>query len=127
MNTKKQKGMAAVELALILPLLAVLLYCLIEGGNAIRTYAAISEIGREAARMVIREGPGVDVAPLVEALAVDLPASDIDTTVAVDQDNNIVTVEVSYEYPSFFNNVPLFGETYPEVFTLTASTSMPLP
>jgi len=127
MNMKKQKGMAAVELALALPLLVVLLYCLVEGGNAIRTYAAINEIGREAARMVVREGPGVDVAPLVEALTVDLSASDVDTTVAVDQENNIVTVEVSYEYPSFFSNVPFFGETYPEVFTFTASTSMPLP
>jgi len=127
MNTKKQKGMAAVELALILPLLAALLFCLVEGGNAIRTYAAISEIGREAARMVVREGPSADVAALVEALAADLSASDIDTTVAVDQENNIVTVEVSYEYPSFFSNVSFFGETYPEVFTFTASTSMPLP
>jgi len=119
--------MAAVEIALVLPLLAMLLYCLVEGGNAIRTYAAISEIGREAARMVVREGPDADVAALVAALSVDLSASDMDTSVAVDEENSIVTVEVSYEYPSFFSNVSFFGETYPETFTFTASTSMPLP
>lgn len=127
MKTGKQKGMAAVEIALVLPLLAGLLFCLVEGGKAIRTYAAISEIGREAARMVVREGPGADVAALVTALSVDLSASDIDTNVAVDEENNIVTVEVSYEYPSFFGDVSFFGETYPETVAFTATTSMPLP
>ena len=55
-----QRGVAAVELALLLPMLVVLLLCAIDGARALQANIIITNIGREGANMVSRGGVDLD-------------------------------------------------------------------
>ncbi|MES9994865.1 TadE/TadG family type IV pilus assembly protein [Desulfovibrio aminophilus] len=124
-----QRGMAAVEFALILPVLAALFFLILEGANAIRTYSIISEASREAARLVLREGSTTNVEFLVQSLtAAQLPAANLNTNVTVNSEQKTVTVEVDYDYQSMLGSqamVETFNSGQP--YVLLARTTMPLP
>lgn len=126
---RSEGGLAAVEFALILPVLTALLFLLLEGGYAIKTYATLLEASREGARLVLRDGEAADVQALVRSLTRDMAGEDIASTVTADPVNRTVTVEVSYEYRSFCGENSYFqtlnGESDPYVFK--AQTTMPLP
>jgi Flp pilus assembly protein TadG len=121
--------MAAVEFALILPVLAALFFLILEGANAIRTYSIISEASREAARLVLREGSTTNVEFLVQSLtAAQLPAANLNTNVTVNSEQKTVTVEVDYDYQSMLGSqsmVETFNSGQP--YVLLARTTMPLP
>ena len=124
-----QKGMAAVEMALILPLVAVLLFVLVEGANALRTYSSLQDASREGARLVLRDGASADVQNLVRSLFPDLETAALTATSSVDATAHTVTVEVSYVYTPFSGSTgstaqDAFGNT-PYVFA--ARTTLPLP
>lgn len=119
-------GIAALEVALLLPLLAGLLYLLVEGGAMLRTYAALSEASRGAARQVVVSGEPSSAPDLVQSLLPDLASGSLSTSVTMDAGGTSVTVEVSYAYSSLFSGSPLGGDHEPLV-TLAASTSMPIP
>jgi len=51
-----QRGVAAVELALLLPMLVVLLLCAIDGARALQANIILTNIGREGANLVSRGG-----------------------------------------------------------------------
>ncbi len=127
MILRSEKGIAALEVALILPMLAMLLYCLVEGGNMLSVYTSMSEASRGAARQIVLSGETAGTSDLVQNLAPDLSPGDLTTTVSTDTAKNLVTVEVQYDYQSIFNLDSGLGEGYPELFTLSAQTSMPLP
>jgi Flp pilus assembly protein TadG len=124
--------MAAVEFALLLPVMALLILLMVEGGNAMHTYSSLVEASREGARRVLMEGETADVEALVAAVAADLDPDKLSTKVTTDPDANTVTVEVSYAYQFLGsksgqddNSQGLWGDDGP--FTFVAQTTMPLP
>lgn len=127
MKKNNQKGMAAVEIAALMPVFMLLLIFGIEGGNAVHTYACMSEAGREAARLVVNKGETGEVDALVNVLTQDLSAKQVGTHVVMDKDNKIVTVEVNYEYECLFANVLAFQDESGDSLHFSATTSMPLP
>ncbi len=124
----RRRGVAALEVALLLPVLAGLLYLLVEGGAVLQAYATIAEASRTAARQAIVSGDAsADAASaLVRALTPDLDPGALSTTVTTDPTGSTVTVEVSYAYPSFFRANP-FGTGHQPLLTRAAYTSMPVP
>ncbi|WP_245588362.1 TadE/TadG family type IV pilus assembly protein [Desulfocurvus vexinensis] len=124
----RRRGVAALEVALLLPVLAGLLFLLVEGGAVLRAYSAISEASRAAARQVIVSGNASAEAAsaLVRSLAPDLASAGLTTTVTTDPTGSTVTVEVSYAYQSFFRDNPT-GLGHEPLLTLVAHTSMPVP
>nr|WP_321259177.1 TadE/TadG family type IV pilus assembly protein [uncultured Pseudodesulfovibrio sp.] len=131
MNHKdtKRQGLAAVELALMLPVLALLLMLLVEGANAIHTYSSLIEASREGARHVLLEGSDADVEALVAALVTDIDSADLNTNVTTDTVSQTVTVEVSYKYELFGNasSTTPIGESNDNSFQFVAQTTMPMP
>lgn len=47
---RSEKGQSIVELALVLPVLALLLLCIMEGGRIFSTYVELQHVAREGAR-----------------------------------------------------------------------------
>ena len=126
-RTDRRQGFAAVEFALLLPVLAFLILLLVEGANAMHTYSTLIEASREGARHVLMEGDSANVQALVAALVADLDPDDLTTSVVTDPAANTVTVEVSYVYQLFGseNGQSMFGGD--ESLELVAQTTMPLP
>lgn len=128
---ERRRGMAAVEFALLLPVMALLILLMVEGGNAMHTYSSLVEASREGARHVLMEGDTADVEALVAAVVADLDPGKLSTNVTTDPDANTVTVEVSYVYELFGSksgtgdSEGLFGKD--EALTFVAQTTMPLP
>lgn len=127
-NTTKRQGIAAIEFALVLPVIALLLMLLVEGANAMHTYSSLVEASREGARHVLLEGDEANVEALVNALVADLNETDLSTNVVMDPVAKTVTVEVSYDYQMFSTNP---GASAPEedanTFQFVAQTTMPMP
>lgn len=125
---RRQRGLAALELALILPLLMGIFFLLVEGANAMRTYSLLSEASREAARLVLREGTTADVNTLVQSLTAEqLPGSTVNATVTTNTAQGTVTVEVNYDYETMFGSSTLTALNNNEPYVLLARTTMPLP
>ena len=57
---RRQRGVAAVELALLLPMLVVLLLCAIDGARALQANIIITNIAREGANILSRSGSDLD-------------------------------------------------------------------
>ncbi len=119
-----RKGLAAVEFALMLPVMALLLLLLVEGASAMHTYSNLVEASREGARLALMDGEPSDIEALVEAVTRELDATDLTTSVTTGE--NSVTVEVSYDYQPFGENAfeMLTGD---QSLLLVAQTTMPLP
>ena len=124
-----RKGVAAVEFALMLPALALLILLLVEGATAMHTYSALVEASREGARHVLMQGDDADVNSLVAALVADLDLEELSTDVVTDSVANTVTVKVAYNYKPFGSGSEeegMFGDNYDEI-QFVAQTTMPLP
>ncbi len=123
-----RQGIAAVEFALMLPVMALLLLLLVEGANAMHTYSALVEASREGARHVLMQGDDANVDALIAALVADLDQQDISTAVTTDAVANTVTVAVSYNYQPFASNgnEGMFGDDNDSI-QFVAQTTMPLP
>ena len=125
-NTTSRKGIAAVEFAIMLPVMAIMLFMLVEGANAMHAYSNLVEASREGARLALMDGETSEIQALVEAITNELDTEALTTSVTTDAGANIVTVEVSYDYQ------PIGGDTLEmltgeESLILKAQTSMPLP
>ncbi|WP_147819685.1 TadE/TadG family type IV pilus assembly protein [Salidesulfovibrio onnuriiensis] len=124
-----RKGIAATELALMLPLIVLLLFVLVEASTAMHTYTSLQEASREGARMVLLQGEDADVVGLVKAIITEIPDDAVNTVVTTDQTQKTVTVTVSCEYVPFKGGSDgtsiITGET--DTYTLQASTTMPIP
>nr|WP_287412430.1 TadE/TadG family type IV pilus assembly protein [Pseudodesulfovibrio sp.] len=126
-DTKRQ-GVAAIEFALVLPVIALLLMLLIEGANAMHTYSSLVEASREGARHVLLKGDEANVEALVTALVADLDATDLSTNVIMDPVAKTVTVEVSYDYQMFSTDSSASApEEDTKNFQFVAQTTMPMP
>lgn len=125
-RSESRKGLAAVEFAMMLPLMAMLLFTLVEGSNAMHAYSSLVEASREGARMALTDGGLAEVQAMVRAVTNELDPEHLSTSVTTDAGSNTVTVEVSYGYQPFNTNAleMLMGQ---EHLTLVAQTTMPLP
>lgn len=123
---ESRQGLAAVELALFLPVMALLFFLLVEGTNAMHTYSNLVEASREGARLALMDGTPSDIEALVQAVTVELGIENLTTSVTTDAGSNTVTVEVTYDYQPFGENglKALWGD---HSMQLAAQTTMPLP
>lgn len=123
-NITARRGLAAVEFAMMLPVMALLLFLLVEGASAMHAYSDIVEASREGARLALMDGGTSDIEALVEAVTNNLDVEGLTTSVITGAET--VTVEVSYAYQPF-------GEEAFKMLTgdhslqLVAHTTMPLP
>jgi Flp pilus assembly protein TadG len=123
---ESRRGLAAVEFALLLPVMALLLFMLVEGAGAMHAYSNVVQASREGARMALMDGTASDIEALVQAVTQGLESEAVNTAVTADPAANTVTVEVSYAYQPFLKNaVELLNGGSP--LTLVAHTTMPLP
>lgn len=125
-SRQSKRGIAAVEFAMMLPLMALILFLLIEGAHAMHAYSNLVEASREGARMALLEGTAADIDALIQSVTNDLDSDAMSTSVVADAGAQTVTVEVSYAYQPFSENAfkMLTGESS---FTIAAQTTMPLP
>lgn len=123
-DTTSRRGLAAVEFALMLPVMALLLFLLAEGASAMHAYSDIVEASREGARLALMDGAPSDIEALVESVTNNLNFDHLTTEVITNSDT--VTVEVSYDYQPFGENAfeMLTGD---KSLQLIAQTTMPLP
>ncbi len=59
-NRYRQRGVAAVELALLLPMLVILALCALDGARALQANIIITNIGREGANLAARGGTDLE-------------------------------------------------------------------
>ncbi|ADU63912.1 MAG: pilus assembly protein [Pseudodesulfovibrio sp.] len=121
-----RRGLAAVEFALMLPFMALLLFTLVEGAGAMHAYSSVVQASREGARMALMDGTASDIEALVQAVTQGLKSEAVTTSVTADSASNTVTVEVSYAYHPFIQNA-LELLTSQASLELVAQTTMPLP
>ncbi len=110
--TKSEKGAVAVEFALILPLLVLLIFGIIEFGRIYNLYLGVTHSAREGARIAsVRNGTGETDAEIkaniVERSALDITPSNVE----IDPPNlntpgQAITVRVHYPVTV---SIPFFG------------------
>jgi hypothetical protein len=131
MKPQQTTGQALVEFVLVLPILAILLFGLIELGNAINTYLTIYNASRDGARLAAQRATASEVTELVNTLTERLPSPRPTTSVVFGRDNSgldMVTVEVSYDYRFLlFGSISILRGIVPSPFRLRARTVMPVP
>lgn len=140
---RTQRGLAAVELAIIVPVFLMLMMATAELGRAFYTYNALAKAVRDGARYLSMNG--LDNAGVVTistdeeatarnlvvygnpagtgtALATGLVTDNVDVAVA----GTSITVTVTYDYVPLFAAIPTFGFTGSNltVGSLTASNTM---
>ena len=127
-----QKGLAAIEAAMLMPVVALLFFVAVEGTRTINAYATISEASRSAARHIVLSGEPSTATSMVHALVKELPPASVKVDVALNDVNDSVTVEVSHSYTPLFPHSILFtaddsAKNPDKIFTLRARTTMPMP
>ena len=124
---KREEGLVTLESAMFLPFMAALLFVLVEGVNSIQAYSTIAEASRSAARHIALTGETAGASSFVKTLIKELPPEAITTAVTVDPVSDKVTVEVRYEYDTFFSVHPDEEKDFDGIITLKAKTTMPMP
>ena len=116
---ERQRGQAAVELALVLPLVLLLFLGLAQVGLVVRDDVLVVHAAREAARRAAVDR--ADGAPRTAALAGSgLASSRLDVETHRDQAAGTVTETLHYRSPT---GLPLIGPLLPDV-TLEAKATM---
>jgi Flp pilus assembly protein TadG len=79
MNAGRQRGVAAVELALLLPMLLLLLFCMIDGARALQANIIVVNLSREGANLVARGNTPLDTnsQDIIYALMASAPPLDV--------------------------------------------------
>ncbi len=80
-NRKRQRGVAAVEAALLLPLLMLLLFGMIDAARALQASIIMTNIGREGANLVARGNGDLDASSqdIIYALMASAPPLDVNS------------------------------------------------
>jgi Flp pilus assembly protein TadG len=112
----RDRGQAAVELALCLPLLCIFLLGIVQLVVIVRDQLAVQLAAREAARAAAVAAASDAAAEAAADRAVTLRPLNI----ATDSSNATVTVTVSHVTPT---DLPLIGALLPDV-TITATATM---
>lgn len=109
-DSTTQRGSAALEMAMGMALLAVLLMVLVEASSALIEYAKLQNAAMEGARMIARQGGDTTgVADYVRSLFVDADSNPTlggaapTVTVSAPDANNNVKVQVDHEFTFLFS------------------------
>ena len=114
----RDRGQAAVELALCLPLLFVFLLGIVQLVVIVRDQLAVQLAAREAARAAVVAASSAGSAEGAAERAVTLRH----LTVGINSSGDTITVTVSHVTPT---DVPLIGALLPDI-TVTAAATMAL-
>ena len=110
LNIKKnEKGASAVEFALILPILVLLVFGIIEFGIAFNNYITITHAAREGARLAAVDLNNPDLKTIIVERAYPVAITEDDIEITTPLGTNIgdpVEVEVTYD---FTVTIPLAG------------------
>ena len=125
---RRDRGAAAVEFALLLPLLLLLVFGIIDFGRALNAQITLTQAAREGARLAALGEPNVvsgtqAAATGLSPVAVTVTSCPVNAGAGVD-----ATVKVSYTF-SFVTPLSalskLFGSALPSTMTLSAQGVMP--
>ncbi len=108
---KNEKGASAVEFALILPILVILIFGIFEFGIAFNHYITITHAAREGVRRASVDLFNPDLKDYIKEMAVPLALTDDDIVIGVDSEDppligDPVWVEITY---NFGISIPLVG------------------
>lgn len=136
-NSFAQQGAAAVEFAIVLPLLLLVLTGIVEYGRLMWNYDALAKATRDAARYLSLEKPinaaaentartMVDNAAAASGIGDLLPNAEYVPISCSPDCNapNTVTVRINYDF-TIGGWVPVFGTAVGPAITLSPHTTMP--
>lgn len=105
-----ERGAAAVEFALVLPILVLILFGVIEFGGVYNAQLMVTGAAREAARTMAIDGVAGDAVAVARDAAIGIPSSALDVEISPStcSAGADVTVEVHYDRPFLTG---LFGAT----------------
>ena len=117
-----EHGSAAVEFALVLPILLLVLLAFVQVGALARDQLVLTQASRAGAREAAVQGSVEAVTDAVQAAAVGLDAGRVGVDVAWSGGRGLpVTVSLVYDLPVAS---PLAGWLMPETITLRSSATM---
>jgi Flp pilus assembly protein TadG len=115
------EGQATVELALVLPVIALLMLLLVQVGVLVRDQVLVIHAAREGARAAAVTGANADAAEKAALAAAGLPLKSTDVlTTPPGTKHDLVRVQVTYTDST---DVPLIGRLLGDV-RVTAAVSM---
>ena len=122
MASDRERGTAAVEFALVLPILLLVLLALVQVGALARDQLVLTQASRAGAREAAVDGSVEAVQEAVRSAAVALDADRVSVEVTwTGARGEPVTVALAYEVPVAS---PLAGWLLPETVTLRSSATM---
>jgi Flp pilus assembly protein TadG len=118
----RERGSAAVEFALLLPILLLVLLALVQVGALARDQLVLTQASRAGAREAAVQGSVDAVVDAVRSAAAGLEADRVTVDVAwTGERGSPVTVSLAYEVPVAS---PIAGWLLPETVTLRSSATM---
>lgn len=125
---RRDRGAAAVEFALLLPLLLLLIFGIIDFGRALNAQITLTQAAREGARLAALGEPNVVSGTQAAATGLSPVAVSVTSCPVNAGTGANATVKVSYTF-SFVTPLSalsgLFGSALPSTLTLTAQGVMP--
>lgn len=115
----KDRGSAAVEFALVLPMLLLLVCGIIDFGRAYNARITLSHSAREAARVWALGGTATETTARAQSSAVGLSGVTATTTTCTFGQATTVTVRASFAFAT-----PLIGDLAPGLTSLAAEGVM---
>jgi Flp pilus assembly protein TadG len=127
-NTREDRGAAAVEFALLLPVLLFLVFGIIDFGRALNAQITLTQAAREGARMAALGEP--NVVSGTQAAATGLSPVNVTVTScpagAGAGVNAVVQATYSFSFVTPVSAIAtLFGSSFGSTLTLTAQGVMP--
>lgn len=126
------RGAAAVEFALLLPVVLLLVFGLIDFGRALNAQITLTQAAREGARLASFGQASAAVVTRTQTAAngLSLPAADIAVTTCAPGAGAAANAQVTISYPFSFATpigaiMSMFGSGAAKSLTLTATATMP--
>jgi Flp pilus assembly protein TadG len=129
-NAPRDRGAAAVEFALLLPMLLLLVFGIIDFGRALNASITLTQAAREGARLDALGQPNATVVSRTQAAATGLSPVSVTVTACTPNAGAGVdaTVHASYKF-TFVTPIAsisrMFGSSFGSSMTLTATGVMP--
>ena len=127
-NAPRDRGAAADEFALLLPLLLLLVFGIIDFGRALNAQITLTQAAREGARLASFGQPSATVASRTQAAATGLNPVTVTVTTCTPNETGDAKVKASYVF-KFITPVAaisgMLGSTFGSSMTLTATGDMP--
>jgi Flp pilus assembly protein TadG len=124
---RSDRGAAALELALVLPLLLTVVFGLVDFARAYNAQQAVTASAREGVRIVALNGTDADAAARAKAAGAPIPASDLSVAItkkcSAGSPGTAAHVTVTYTF-HFLTPLPAFVPGLGSTRTLTGQGEM---